>query len=128
MKLLLDTHALLWWLDDDPRLSSRCRHAIANPDSAVLVSVATVWEIAIKAGLGQLDMPADLGAYLHRQVRKNHFDLLPVGFDHAVAVRDLPWHHKDPFDRLLIAQSRTEQIPIVSADAALASYDVVLVW
>jgi PIN domain nuclease of toxin-antitoxin system len=128
LKLLLDTHVLLWWLDDDPRLSSRCRDAIADPQSAILVSVATVWEIAIKAGLGQLDMPPDLGRYLHSQIHRNSFDVLPVGFAHAVAVRDLPWHHKDPFDRLLIAQSRTEQIPIASADAVLASYEVELVW
>jgi PIN domain nuclease of toxin-antitoxin system len=112
VRLLLDTHVLLWWIDDDPRMSGRSRSMISHADT-VLVSVASVWEIAIRAGLGQLEVRPNLRRYLLRQLARNEFELLPVLFEHAVAVRDLPLHHRDPFDRLLIAQSLTERLALV---------------
>jgi PIN domain nuclease of toxin-antitoxin system len=125
--LLLDTHVFLWWIDDDPRMSRRSRSLISHADK-ILVSVASVWEIAIKAGLGQLEVPPDLRRYLVRQLARNEFELLPVLFEHAVAVRDLPLHHRDPFDRLLIAQSLTERLALISHDARMRAYAVEVLW
>jgi PIN domain nuclease of toxin-antitoxin system len=92
------------------------------------VSVARAWEIAIKAGLGQLEVPPGLRGYLRRQLARNEFDLLPVLFEHAVAVRDLPLHHRDPFDRLLIAQARVEQLSVVSRDPRMKAYAIEVLW
>ena len=128
MRILLDTHVLLWWLQDDPRISVRVRDLIADDESDVLVSAATIWEIAIKAGLGQLDLPSDLQGFLRRELADNAFACLPVTFEHAVGVRDLPQHHRDPFDRILMVQSQLEQMPLVSHDARLTAYDVDLLW
>lgn len=118
---------LLWWIDDDPRMSDRARALISHADTVVL-SVASVWEIAIRAGLGQLEVPPDLARYLRQQLARNEFELLPVLFEHAVAVRDLPHHHRDPFDRLLIAQSRVERLNLVSQDARMKAYDIDVLW
>jgi PIN domain nuclease of toxin-antitoxin system len=128
LKLLLDTHVFLWWLESDARLSRRARDLIADPEVEVFVSVVTVWEIAIKAALGQLEMPVDLGTFLRRQLQSNGFVTLPITFEHAVAVRDLPRHHRDPFDRLLVCQSRIEGLALVSADSAIAGYGADVVW
>ena len=127
MRLLLDTHVLLWWIDDDPRLSRRSRSLISHADT-VLVSVASVWEIAIKAGLGKLEVRPNLRRYLLRQFARNEFELLPVLFEHAVAIRDLPLHHRDPFDRLLIAQSLTERLVLISHDARMKAYAIEVIW
>ena len=127
MRLLLDTHVLLWWIDDDPRLSGRSRSLISHADT-VLVSVASVWEIAIKAGLGKLEVRPNLRRYLLRQLARNEFELLPVLFEHAVAIRDLPLHHRDPFDRLLIAQSLTERLVLISHDARMKAYAIEVLW
>ena len=128
MKLFADTHVLLWWIENDRRISSRAATLIADPDCAVFVSIATVWEIAVKAALGQLEMPVDLGAFLRNELARNGFENLPITFEHAVAVGDLPGHHRDPFDRLLIAQSRIEGLPLVSRDQHFARYEIDLVW
>jgi PIN domain nuclease of toxin-antitoxin system len=128
VKLLLDTHVFLWWIERNPHLSARASGLIADPDSEVFVSIVTVWEIAIKAALEQLEMPVDLGAFLRRQLQSNGFESLPVTFEHAVAVRDLPMHHRDPFDRLLVCQSRVESLALVSSDSAIAAYGADMVW
>ncbi len=128
MRVLLDTHVLLWWLQDDPRISARVRDLIADDESDVLVSVATIWEIAIKAGLGQLELPSDLQGFLRQELTDNAFSCLSVTFEHAVGVRDLPQPHRDPFDRILVVQSRLEDVPLVSHDARLTAYDVELLW
>ena len=128
MRLVLDTHVLLWWIDGDPRISDRAQALISDADNTVSVSVASVWEIAIKAGLGQLEVPPDLRGYLRRQLARNDFELLPVLFEHAVAVRDLPLHHRDPFDRLLIAQARIERLNLVSRDARMKAYEIDVLW
>ena len=92
------------------------------------MSIASVWEIAIKAGLGQLQVRPDLRRYLLRQLARNEFELLPVLFEHAVAIRDLPLHHRDPFDRLLIAQSLTERLVLISHDARMKAYAIEVLW
>lgn len=128
MRLLLDTHAFIWWIDDDARLSTVARTLLQDRANGVFVSIASIWEIAIKVGLGRLRMPSELRTFLADQVARTGFSILPIAFDHAVAVHALPPHHRDPFDRLLIAQSRQEDLPIVSRDWKLAPYGVELVW
>jgi PIN domain nuclease of toxin-antitoxin system len=123
-RLLVDTHALLWWLIDDAGLSQAAREALSDPANDVLVSTASVWEIAIKRALGKLGAPDDLPEHIEAQ----GFGWLPVQAEHAWRVGDLPTHHRDPFDRLLVAQALVEQIPIVSADARFAAYGVDTRW
>ena len=124
MRLLLDTHAALWWLSDDERLGATCADLVSDASSQVLLSAVVVWEVAIKRSLGKLDAPGDLAATLLGAGAQ----ALPVGIDHAEAVSELPWHHRDPFDRLLIAQATIEGAVLVSDDQALRAYGVPLVW
>jgi PIN domain nuclease of toxin-antitoxin system len=118
MKLLLDTHVLLWALASPERLSDSVRAAIANPSHAVLVSAASAWEVEIKASLGKLQVPSDLD----RQLVDRGFLELPVRVRHTRALRDLPALHRDPFDRLLVAQAIVEDLVLVTADEALVAY------
>ncbi len=121
MRLLLDTHVYLWWLVDDPRLGERARGVLADPAIIVHVSAATIWEISIKYALGRLEIEeADLVA----EITANGFVELPVAAAHAWHAGQLPQHHDDPFDRLLIAQALREQLHLVTADTAIADYDV----
>lgn len=123
-RLLVDTHALLWWLTDDPALSATAREAIADPANEPLVSSASVWEIAIKRSLGKVTAPDDLP----EQIAGGGFTWLPVSARHAWQVRDLPPNHRDPFDRLLAAQALTEGVPIITTDAHFTDYGVPLRW
>jgi PIN domain nuclease of toxin-antitoxin system len=123
-RLLVDTHALLWWLADDPSLSPAARDAIADPTNEPLVSAASVWEIAIKRSLGKLTAPDDLPD----RVADEGFSWLPITAQHAWGVRDLPIHHSDPFDRILVAQAVTERLPVVTTDARFAEYGVDVRW
>lgn len=123
-RLLVDSHALLWHVVDDSRLGPKPTAAIEAADAEVLVSTASLWEIAIKVALGKLDAPDDLP----ERVQQIGFCLLSVTTDHAWQVRQLPLHHRDPFDRLLIAQAQIEQLSIVTADSSFDSYDVPVVW
>jgi PIN domain nuclease of toxin-antitoxin system len=123
LRLLLDTHVLLWWLRDDRRLKSPERSAIADPDAIVHVSAATIWEVAIKKGLGRLDVDAQA---LEREVEAGAMVELPIRWRHARAVAALPRHHDDPFDRLLLAQAQIEALVLVSYDTAFRRYDVPL--
>ena len=107
MTLLLDAHALLWLFWDDRQLSANARAMIMVPTHRKLVSVATCWEIAIKASIGKLQLGEPAGTFLAREMATSYFDLLPIAFEHAVAVEALPLHHRDPFDRMLAAQART---------------------
>lgn len=124
MKLLLDTHAFLWWLEDDPRLSLEARRAITAASSLVHVSAASVWEISIKAALGKLDLP---GVDLLDEIPANGFLELAITARHARAAGALPRHHEDPFDRMLIAQAQLEGMTVVTRDGAFASYGVALI-
>lgn len=128
MKLLLDTHTLLWFLADDPQLSPTAKAGIENPLTAKYVSVATCWEIAIKVGLNKLNLGEPASKFLPRELVANHFQLLDIGLSHVTRVETLPFHHRDPFDRLLIAQAMLENVPLVSADAVFDAYGVTRVW
>lgn len=128
MKLLLDTHAFLWWIGDDRRLSQPARGAIADPGNEVSFSAASAWELAIKAGLGRIEMDDPLGPFLEEQTKRNGFRVLPVLLGHAVAVAELPPHHRDPFDRLLVAQALAEGMTLVSGDRALRKYEAPVLW
>ena len=124
MRLLLDTHAALWWLGDDARFGARAAAHMTADAAEVLLSAAVVWEVAIKRSLGKLSAPDGFAATLVRAGARP----LAVTLDHAAAVERLPWHHRDPFDRILVAQARLESATLVSGDAALAAYDVPIVW
>lgn len=120
MILLLDSHALLWWLADDSQLTAPARRSIADPANDVLVSAASVWEIEVKRAAGRLDAPEDLLA----AVSSAGFDVIPLTAQDAVDAARLPRHHADPFDRMVIAQARRLDAVIVSHDHAFAAYDV----
>ena len=120
MNLLLDTHTVLWWLSDDPGLSDGARAAIADPENTIFLSVVVVWEIRIKQSLGKLELPADFRQALDRE----HFAELPVTAEHAHALAELPPVHRDPFDRMLVAQARIERLTIVTRDSAMEEYGV----
>ena len=122
MNLLLDTHVLIWW-DEGRRLTRAARHAIETADT-VYVSAASAWEVAIKASLGKIDVRARFAD----AVGDYGFEELPISIEHADAVRSLPLHHRDPFDRLLVAQALVEGLALVTRDPALGPYGVSLVW
>ena len=124
MNLLLDTQVFLWWIDDDRRLGTGARAAIEDAGNRVVFSVVSAWEIAIKAGLGRLRTPPDLGAFLADQIAINGFHVLPVELVHAIKVRDLDNHHRDPFDRLLVAQAIAEDLTMVTSDSVVSRYPV----
>jgi PIN domain nuclease of toxin-antitoxin system len=123
-RLLVDTHALLWWLADDRALSRAAAEAIADPANELSVSAASIWEIAIKRSLGKLAAPDELLDV----IRDEGFSMLPLSAQHAWEVRSLPFHHLDPFDRLLIAQALAQGIPIVTADERFPAYGVAVCW
>lgn len=128
MNLLLDTHAFLWFCQDDPALSAAAKTLIENAANRKLVSVATCWEIAIKAGLGKLKLGEPSATYIPAALARTGFELLPISIAHATGVESLPLHHRDPFDRLLVAQAIAEQFPIVSGDSVLDGYAITRLW
>ena len=121
-RLLLDTHVLLWWLGDDPRLGAGCRALMADPRNTVYVSAATVWEVGIKRALDKLDAPEGLADV----VNEEGFEALLIGLAHGEYAAALPPLHRDPFDRMLVAQAQLEGLQLVSADTQLAAYGVSL--
>jgi PIN domain nuclease of toxin-antitoxin system len=128
MRLLLDTHAFLWWVADAPELSGKARKAIADEANTCFLSLASCWEMAIKSGLGKLKLSMALERFIPEQMAANGFNLLNIDFRHVAKVEFLPSHHRDPFDRLLIAQAQTEKLTLVSADSALSDYGVKRIW
>ena len=126
MRLLLDTQIFLWFLENERKIPETARAAIHDTGNAVFVSAAALWEIAIKASIGRLRMSAEDVRRLPELIDASGFDELPILGRHAVGVQALPWHHRDPFDRLMIAQARAENLRIVSVDSILRSYDVSL--
>jgi PIN domain nuclease of toxin-antitoxin system len=122
VRILLDTHILLWWLADDPLLPSRAAAIIGDPDTEVVVSAVTAWEISIKKAAGRLEAPDDLLDALHA----NEFDTLVITAEHAITAGRLPPHHSDPFDRMLIAQAQTEGLSLASVDGRFSKYEVEL--
>jgi PIN domain nuclease of toxin-antitoxin system len=124
VKLLLDTHAALWFLSGDDRLSENARRQLTDGTNRILLSAAVVWEVAIKRALGKLTVPDEyLSLLLDAGVQP-----LPVNLAHAAAVEHLPPHHRDPFDRMLVSQALAEDAALVSGDGALRPYDVTLIW
>lgn len=128
MRVLLDTHAFLWWVWDAPELSAKAKKCIANEEHVCLLSMASVWEMAIKCSLDKLKLDRPLEQFIPEQLRANDFQILEIGLRPVMQVQQLPWHHKDPFDRLLIAQALAEDIAIVSADAVFTRYGVKRIW
>ena len=120
MLLLLDTHAFLWWSADDPALGPNARTAIADSGNIVFVSAATAWENATKRESGKLDAPGDIVDW----IRQGGFTEIAIEFEHAVLSAELPKHHRDPFDRLLVAQAAIEELTLVTADAEIVKYSV----
>ena len=130
MRLLLDTCALLWFLRDDAELSEIAASAIEDPSNDVIVSVVSIWEIAIKAGLGKIRAPDDLESGLEEKLKQNGFTLLDVNYRHAAGVFSLPRVHGDPFDRLMISQCRAEKLVAVTNDShwSAAGYGLRVLW
>jgi PIN domain nuclease of toxin-antitoxin system len=128
MTLLLDTHTFLWFCQGDTNLSATAKALIEDPNSRKLLSVASCWKIAIKAGLKKLTLGEPSGIYIPTALSRTGFELLPITLEHATSVESLPPHHKDPFDRLLVAQAMAEGIPLVSADAAFDAYRITRLW
>jgi PIN domain nuclease of toxin-antitoxin system len=128
MRLLLDTHAFLWFVLGDPRLVQTARDRIFDPAKVKLVSPASYWEIAIKISLGKYTLNEPYETFMQRGIFGNSFSILPVEPKHTAALTTLPFHHRDPFDRLLVAQALVEQIPVLSTDAALDPYGITRLW
>lgn len=128
MMLLIDTHVFLWWIDDDPRLSERARTIIGHAENQLYLSSASGWEIAIKAKLGKLDIEGDVKSFVSEQMRLNSIEQLPVMMIHSLHVATLEDLHRDPFDRLIVAQAQLEGLPILSADQYISAYPVETVW
>jgi PIN domain nuclease of toxin-antitoxin system len=128
VKLLLDTHVFLWWLADPDRLSPTAHSKIASSRNRLFFSAASSWEIAIKHGLGKIHFHGPITSLLPRAMQEQAITPLPVEHAHAFHVTKLPRHHRDPFDRMLVAQAQLEKLAIVSADPELHAYDVEIVW
>ena len=128
MKLLLDTHAFIWWYNEPERLPAKALSACQNPTNTLLLSVASVWEMQIKMQLGKLHLGRPLNDILRRQQEQNQLQIMPITLPTVLALDSLPLHHRDPFDRLLIAQANQDGLFLVSNDALIRQYTVLLFW
>ena len=128
MNVLLDTHAFLWFIEDSPKLSAEARSVIEDGSNAPLLNVVSLWEMAIKISLGKLVLTEPFETMVPEQLDRNGIDQLGIDFEHVTQVSKLPFHHRDPFDRLLVAQALVEELPIVSADGSLDAYGVRRLW
>jgi PIN domain nuclease of toxin-antitoxin system len=126
MKVLIDTHVLLWGIEDPAKVSSRVRTLL--PVAEVWISVASLWEIIAKVQIGKLVLPTPVGDYLAEKLKMNGVSVLALNFDHVRRLEEIPLHHRDPFDRILIAQSLEEKLPLVSADPHFEKYPIQLIW
>lgn len=125
---LLDTHAFLWFIMGDEALGVEARQAIESPGAENLVSIASIWEAGLKNSLGKLPLVRPFQDLIPEQLRLNGFTVLPVAFEHIVTMMTLPWHHRDPFDRLLLAQALHEDLTLLSCDRYFDAYGVRLLW
>jgi PIN domain nuclease of toxin-antitoxin system len=128
MDLILDTHSFLWFINGNAELSSNARALIEKAEHRKLISKASLWEIAIKMSLGKLSLPAPFGDFIPNHIEPNGFEVLDIRLPHFAAVSVLPFHHRDPFDRLLIAQAIIEDSPIVSKDEQFDAYAITRLW
>lgn len=126
MRQLLDTHTFIWFVMGNPRISSEVREQIENNEN--LLSIASVWEMAIKHSSGKLSFELPFMVFVKQQLSVNNFGLLDINIDHIAVIATLPFHHRDPFDRLIIAQAMVEQLPILSADTAFDAYAIERFW
>ena len=127
-RFLLDTHTFLWWVEDSPNLSETARGVIRARENEIFLSLASVWELAIKVSLEKLVLAVSFEKFLTENLTSNDFHLFPVDLSHIVSVSTLPFHHRDPFDRLLVVQALKDNLPIVSADGMLDLYGIVRLW
>ena len=128
LKILFDTHAFFWIVSDDPRLSAAARKIFARSDSEIILSVASIWEILLKAQTGKFPFPRPADAYIRAQIKKSSITVLPIRLEHVFRLEQLALHHRDPFDRIILAQALEENIPIVSADSKFRLYPVEVLW
>jgi len=128
VRLLLNTHTFLWFILNDSNLSITARNLIDDQRNDILLSPASPWEIAIKISIGKYRLPGPFADFMDRQIAENDLDILPITLAHAAVVTALPFHHKDPFDRLILAQPIVEAVPILSADVIFDSYPVTRIW
>jgi PIN domain nuclease of toxin-antitoxin system len=129
LRILLDTHAFLWWASSrGARLSDRARELLSDGATEAAFSIASVWEIAIMVGSGRMVLPAEPERYVPDRLRHHGFELMPIELPHAIRAGALPSLHRDPFDRMLIAQAQIEGLPILTADPAISRYDVETIW
>jgi len=128
VRYLLDTHALLWIANEDAKLSETAKSLFLDENNAMLCSLASIWELAIKISIGKISLDEPLESFIDHHVSGNDIDILPIQKQHILPLQSLPFHHKDPFDRLIIAQAMVEKIPIISKDLWFDSYPVHRVW
>ncbi len=128
MNYLLDTHSFIWFVEGHSALSSEARRLIEDSTNGIFVSIATIWEMAIKTSLGKLQLSQPFDLFVTNQLMLNDITILDITISHTLHVAALPLHHRDPFDRLIIAQSMTESFPIISTDRMLDSYEIVRIW
>lgn len=128
MRALIDTSTFLWTISDNKKLSSNARRFIANLENEIFISVASLWEIAIKTSIGKLELLLPFNRLIPEQLEQNSITVLPIEVQHLSKIIDLPFHHRDPFDRLIIAQGLSEQLPVITPDAAFGRYSIQLIW
>lgn len=128
MRALLDTHVFLWWITNNPQLPQDVRSIIADGDNELFFSAASCWEIAIKAHLGKIILPQKPDIFISDQLATNSIQTLPIQASHALHVFNLPYRHRDPFDRMIVAQAQMEKLPIITSDALIAKYKVRVIW
>ena len=128
MKCLLDTHAFIWLITEDPKLSSTARKYILDGRTSLYLSSASIWEIVIKCSIGKLKLPGHPQTFIDKQLVANFIEELPITFKHAFHLQQLPGHHKDPFDRMLVAQAIFEKLSIITIDPIIAQYPVKIIW
>jgi len=128
MKVLLDTHAFLWWIIDSPLIPLQVRNIISDSNNELFLSAASCWEIAIKAKIGRIKLPNKPQIFVSEQMATNAIQGLPIQISHALHVFSLPHHHRDPFDRMIVAQAQLEKLPILTSDSFIAQYKVKTIW
>lgn len=128
MRILLDTHAFLWLVTDDPKVSAPAKAAFLENDNELLLSAVTGFEIAVKYSLGKLGLKEPPEQFISKRIQANALIPLAITIEHTVLLADLPFHHRDPFDRLLVAQALSDSLPILSADTLLSAYGIERIW
>ena len=128
MNYLLDTHSFLWFIGGNDKLSAQARQTIENTNHSIFLSMASVWEMGIKSSIGKLKLTENFEKSIVEPIHDNAFEILDIALPHIISLQSLPWHHRDPFDRLLISQSHVEKLPLISADALFDPYGVQRIW